>query len=219
MTPLTAIRGYQEQLAKDVSIRASAALSKHVAVIGEETLRVERIVRDLLDLARLEGGGSSLDMQDVSIEALFGRVAARHDAEARSRGARLTTHIDAGAEIVYGDPFRLEQALQNLAANALRHVGEAGEVRLDARLEDGHLLITVRDDGNGISEEHLPFIFDRFYKVDPSRVTASAGSGLGLSIVKAIIERHGGTVTVASTVGLGTVFIIQIPASALVTVL
>ena len=211
MTPLTAARGYQEKLASDPAIRASQALSRYVSIIGDETQRLQHIVGDLLDLAKLEGAATPLDLHDVSIEGLFGRVAARHASEAADRHLHLSTSIEPGAEVVYGDRFRLEQALQNLAANAMRHVGDGGRVVLLARVEDTMTVLSVTDDGAGIAHEHLPFVFDRFYKVDPARPRNSAGSGLGLSIVKAIVERHGGTVSVSSTHGVATTFRISLP--------
>jgi signal transduction histidine kinase len=214
MTPLTAMRGYQEKLAADPRVASAPDLLNYASIIGEETLRVEHIVRDLLDLARLEGGGGTLDLQDVFTESLLGRVAARHEATALERGIRIVTHVEPGAELLYGDPFRLEQALQNLAANALRHVGTGGTVSLVARLNDRNVEIAVRDNGPGISPEHRPFIFDRFYKVDPARASGDAGSGLGLSIVRAIAERHGGTVTLTSEPGVETNFTVSVPATA-----
>jgi two-component system sensor histidine kinase BaeS len=110
-----------------------------------------------------------------------------------------------------GDPHRLEQALQNLAANALRHTPPGGHVRLGARRDEGLVRIAVSDSGVGIAPEHLPHVFDRFYKADQSRST-SGGSGLGLSIVKAIVERHGGTISVRSRQGVETVFEVALPA-------
>jgi two-component system sensor histidine kinase BaeS len=110
---------------------------------------------------------------------------------------------------VVGDANRLEQALQNLAANALRHTPSGGTITLSAERAGTHLRIRVEDTGPGIAPEHLPVIFDRFYKADNSRT--SGGSGLGLSIVKAIVERHGGTVTVRN--GQGALFEILLPAT------
>jgi two-component system sensor histidine kinase ResE len=213
MTPLTAVRGFQEKLAADDAIRASAERARYVSIIGDETYRVEHIVGDLLDLARLESAGESLNVEDVSVEALFGRIAARHAADATDRGITLITEVERGAEIVYGDRFRLEQALQNLTANALRHTSSGGSVELRAASTDGQTMISVRDTGVGIAQTHLPFIFDRFYKVDPARTAPSPGSGLGLSIVRAIVERHGGTVSVTSTENVGTVFTIHLPST------
>jgi signal transduction histidine kinase len=211
MTPLTAARGYQEKLASAPAIRASQELSHYVSIIGDETQRLQHIVGDLLDLAKLEGAAAPLEMQDVSVEGLFGRVAARHASEAADRNLRLSTSIEPGAEIVCGDRFRLEQALQNLAANAMRHVRDGGSVMLQATVQDTMTVLAVTDNGGGIASEHLPFVFDRFYKVDPARPRNSAGSGLGLSIVKAIVERHGGTISVSSEHDVATTFRISVP--------
>ena len=139
-------------------------------------------------------------------------MAARHEPDARLKGVLLTTTVDTGAEILYGDPLRLEQALQNLAANALRHTPPGGEVELRAEIQGDHVFLSVRDNGLGIPDEHLPFVFDRFYKVDQARTgSAAAGSGLGLSVVKAIVERHGGTVSATSVPNVATVFTVRLP--------
>jgi signal transduction histidine kinase len=116
--------------------------------------------------------------------------------------------VGAGAAHVAGDPDRLEQALQNLAANAMRYAPRGSTIELRARPLPGALAVTVTDRGPGIPREHLPHVFDRFYKGDAAR-TQTGGSGLGLSIVKAIVERHGGTISVESQPGR-TVFEINL---------
>ena len=170
---------------------------------------MEQIVGDLLDLARLEGGGGQLKREFVDMTALFERVAARHERELGDRRIRLVRTVHPGTSVA-GDANRLEQALQNLAANALRHTPDGGEVGLSAEPAAGKVRIVVRDSGPGIAPEHLLLIFDRFYKADAAR--ASGGSGLGLSIVKAIVERHGGTITVRNE--RGAVFEILLPSDA-----
>jgi signal transduction histidine kinase len=193
MTPLTAMRGYVETLSMpELQIDGDTG-RRYLAIVTEETHRLERIIGDLLDLARLEGGGGTMRRERVGVRALFERVAARHERESRERGVTMVQRVSDGATEVTGDPDRLEQALQNLAANALRHVGESGTITLAAAPAERGIRLTVRDTGPGIAPEHLPLIFDRFYKVDAAR-KASGGSGLGLSIVKAIVERHGGTI-------------------------
>jgi signal transduction histidine kinase len=208
MTPLTAMRGYIETLGMPELRIDGPTRERYMGIVTEETHRLERIIGDLLDLARLEGGGTAMKRERVDVAALFSRVAARHERELLGRGIRLVQRVDPPAGHVVGDADRLEQALQNLAANALRHTPEGGEITLTAtRAEDGTLL-TVRDTGPGIPVEHLPLIFDRFYKADAAR-RAVSGSGLGLSIVKAIVERHGGRITARNDGG--AVFEIVLP--------
>ena len=144
----------------------------------------------------------------VDVKAIFMRVAARHERELQERSVRLVQRVEAGAEVVVGDSDRLEQALQNLAANALRHTPEGGEIILSSSVGPDVSTLTVRDTGPGIPDEHLPLIFERFYKVDAAR-KAAAGSGLGLSIVKAIVERHGGRISAKND--NGAVFEIVLP--------
>jgi signal transduction histidine kinase len=212
MTPLTAVRGYVETLTMPGLGLDEATRMRYFGVVEQETARLERIVQDLLDLARLEGGGGGLERQDVAVESLFGRVHDRHEQAARARQVTLVSIIEGGGELVFGDPLRLEQVLQNLAANALRHTPVGGTIELRAEpAGEGLVALTVRDTGEGIPPEHLASIFDRFYKVDASRGTAAGGSGLGLSIVKAIVERHGGTVHAESAPGRGTTMRVVLP--------
>jgi two-component system OmpR family sensor kinase len=208
MTPLTAMRGYIETLSMSELRLDDTTRERYMRIIDEETRRLERIIGDLLDLARLEGGGTTFRREQVDVGALFARVATRHEREMHARRIELDHDIDGGAEVVDGDPDRLEQALQNLAANALRHTPDGGTVTLRAAPVAEGVRLTVRDTGPGIPPDHLPLIFGRFYKADVSR-RAAAGSGLGLSIVKTIVERHGGTITARND--NGAVFEITLP--------
>jgi signal transduction histidine kinase len=211
-TPLTSIRGYAETLALPAFAPASPQGRQAVHVVGVEAQRLERIVNDLLDLARLDAGATAIETGPVPVRDLFTRVQERHGPAAAAAGITLDAQVEAGAEVVTGDAVRLEQVVQNLTANALRHVPAGGHVSLRAQRDAGAVVITVQDDGEGIAAEHLPHVFDRFYKADASR-GAAAGTGLGLSIVKAIVERHGGTVEARSTPGVATVFDVRLPAA------
>jgi two-component system sensor histidine kinase BaeS len=218
MTPLTAIRGYAETLGLPQFLPQSKEGQRAVKVIHEEGERIERLVKDLLDLARFEAGGISLALENVDVDEIFERVSERHAQAAQDKG--VTIVIDPHDDIrMVGDPHRLEQAVQNLASNALRHTPPGGTIRLGASRDNGEVKVTVADTGVGIPAQHLPHVFDRFYKADQSRSQpgrrslgeGGAGSGLGLSIVKAIIDRHGGSVSVRSHPG-ETVFEIVLPA-------
>lgn len=208
MTPLTAMRGYIETLTMPEVQLDPQTRQRYMGIITDETHRLEQIIGDLLDLARLEGG-MTLRRERADVEQLFTRVAERHERETTSRRIALTTRVDAAAKSVIGDADRLEQALQNLAANALRHTPDAGQIHLTAERQGHEVVLTIRDNGPGIPSEHLPLIFDRFYKTDLSRKAAGGGSGLGLSIVKAIVELHSGTISVRND--NGAVFEVRLP--------
>ena len=208
MTPLTAMRGYIETLSMSELNLDDKTRERYLAIVTEETHRLEQIIGDLLDLARLEGGGTTIRRDRVEVAGLFSRVSARHEREMAQRTIRLVQNVAPAADHVTGDRDRLEQALQNLAANALRHTPDGGAITLSSAATADGILLTVRDTGPGIPQEHLPLIFDRFYKADASR-KAAGGSGLGLSIVKTIVERHGGTISARNDGG--AVFEIRLP--------
>ncbi len=225
-TPVTAVRGFLETLTMPEVTLDEETRSRYLRIIGDETARLEHLIGDLLDLARLEGGGGTLRHDPVPIEQIFARVAQRHERALEQAGVSIQTTIEPDAGVVFGDQDRLEQAFQNLAANAIRFAPRGSAVRLRSTLCAGGpgngaetppaIAITVEDEGPGIPPEHLPHVFDRFYKADTSRApseesrAAEGGSGLGLSIVKAIVERHGGRVSVASRPGR-TVFEVWLP--------
>jgi two-component system sensor histidine kinase BaeS len=210
-TPVTAMRGYLETLQMPELTLDEATRTRYLGIISDETNRLERLIGDLLDLARLEGGGGVLTLDRVAVADLFARVLARHERACQTATVSLETVIAPGAETVVGDRDRLEQAVQNLAANAIRYAPPGTAIALAARPREGGIALTVTDQGRGIPPEHQPHVFDRFYKADPSREGVSGGSGLGLSIVKAIVERHGGTISVTSVPGR-TVFEMRLPA-------
>jgi two-component system OmpR family sensor kinase len=211
-TPLTAMRGYIETLRMPEVVLDAERRDRYFETIDRETRRLERIVKDLLDLARYEHGGVVLQRRVFDIERLFENVAGRHERDAHTKGVAMRIHVDAQADQVVADPDRIEQAIENLVGNALRHTPAGGTITLRATQADGVATLSVSDTGVGISPEHLSNVFERFYKVDTARAAESAGSGLGLSITKAIVERHGGTIRVTSHPG-HTTFTIVLPQS------
>jgi two-component system OmpR family sensor kinase len=211
------MRGYLDTLMMTEMQLDDATRARYLGIVADETSRLERLIGDLLDLARLEGGGGTLAVDAIAVEQLFARVTARHERACMEADVTMSAILEPGAETVHGDRDRLEQALQNLAANALRYSPPGSAIELRARPVSGGVAFTIADHGPGIAPEHLPHVFDRFYKAEESRVSrhgsapVSHGSGLGLSIVKAIVERHGGHITVQSEPGR-TVFELVIPA-------
>jgi len=209
-TPLTAMRGYIETLRMPEVALDADRRDRYFETIDRETLRLERIVRDLLDLARYEHGGIVLQRRVFDIERLFDNVVGRHEREAQTKAVAIHSDVDPGADQVVADPDRIEQAVENLVSNALRHTPSGGTIALGASQADGLAILSISDSGGGIAPEHLPHVFERFYKVDAARASESTGSGLGLSITKAIVERHGGTIRVTSDPGR-TTFTILLP--------
>ena len=187
---------------------------KYLGIAAREAHRLERLIGDLLDTARLEAGGGELDPEDVDIGELFDRVIAHHEFERLTRKIQIEATVDNGARLVFGDPFRLEQALVNVTANALRHSPDGGRIALAAVSTDAEMVaMTVTDWGDGIAPDDLPLIFDRFYKARAFRGDSQrdGGSGLGLSIVRAIVTRHGGRVGATSVPGQGTTIRLELP--------
>jgi signal transduction histidine kinase len=213
MTPLTAILGHLETLTMaEVRLDDERRL-RHVAITTREAKRLERLIGDLLDMARLEAGGGDLEIQRVGTRDLFEQVVAHHEHDCRARNICIVSSVQDGAETFDADPFRLEQALENVTANAIRYTPDGGTITLKAERTGGSVALTVTDEGEGIAAEHLPHIFDRFYKTASAKGIASRGSGLGLSIVKAVVARHGGRVSAESAVGRGTTIRLELPAA------
>jgi signal transduction histidine kinase len=200
-TPLTVVRGFAETLADDdppADVRRQFAES-----IAGHTRRMQRLVDDLLDLSRIESGGWVPDPQLVELAAVVGDDISAARATADRRGIELTVELAADATAVVADPVALRQVVGNLVENALRHTA-TGRVTLSTRRERGGVTVSVRDTGCGIAPEHLPRIFERFYRVDPARSREQGGTGLGLSIVKHLVEAHGGRVRAESVLDAGT---------------
>ena len=199
-TPLANVRGWVEA-AQDGVVGTDDRL---LASLHEESLHLQRLVDDLHDLALGDVGELRLDPQPIDLQDFLDQVATSFRATA---GATLEVSVEPGARIE-ADPVRMRQAVGNLVANALRHTSGGGRVTL--RGAPG--TVVVADTGEGIPADELPFVFDRFRRVDPSRSRATGGSGLGLAIVRQIVESHGGTATIRSTPGEGTEVTLTLPA-------
>lgn len=205
-TPLTAIRGYLETLAMPEAVPDAATRDRYLRIVTDETQRLQAIIGDLLDVARLEGGAAGLQMQDVDVASLFARARERHEGAVAERGVAFDAIVYEGASAVRGDERRLEQVLQNLVANAVRHTPAGGRIHLAATREGELVRLRVRDTGPGIPESQLTRIFERFARVEEARDSSSGGSGLGLAIVAAIVEAHGGTVEASNAPDGGACF-------------
>ena len=200
-TPLTVISGFAETLL-DPDITPEQR-KQFVGTIQSNVVRMQRIVDDLLDLARYESGGWIPNPISVDVNGAASEALALVQAEAARRSLELCVEISPGAERVTADPTALRQILQNLVENAVRYT-PSGNVTILAQRNENGTVISVRDTGIGIQREHLPRIFERFYRVDAGRSREVGGTGLGLAIVKHLAEAHGGSVRATSTIGSGT---------------
>ncbi len=176
----------------------------------EETDRMRAIVEDLLVLARMDEGALPLATEPVELSALAGGVLATMCPLAEQRSVRLAL-ADAADATVTGDADRLRQVVRNLVDNAIKHAPPQGHVSVEVRTEGAFAEVSVADDGPGIAAEHLPRLFDRFYRVDDARTRGNGGSGLGLAIVRELVEAQGGRVWVRSGKRGGAVFGFALP--------
>jgi two-component system heavy metal sensor histidine kinase CusS len=190
--------------------RTSAEYQDTLEVVVEEGERLSRMVSSMLFLARADNAKQQVRLQRVSTTTEFGKLVDFFEIVAEEHGVTLSTQGDMTLE---ADPMLLRQALSNLVANALRHTERGGHIRLRARAAGSAAALDVIDDGCGIAAQHLPRLFDRFYRADAAR-SAPDSTGLGLSVVRSIAELHGGSVSVSSTLGQGTTFTLLIPSSA-----
>jgi len=209
-TPLTTMRGYLDTLDMPEIVLDEDKRRRYVDTARRETIRLERIVSDLLELARFENGVAAIAPRVVAVERVLSGVARRFERDAAAANVTIRTRVDPAADQIVADPDRLDQALSNLVVNALRHTPPGGAIALEAAATAGGCELRVIDSGTGIAAEHVAQVFERFYKVDSSRTSGPAGSELGLSIAKAIVERHGGTIAVTSQPGR-TAFVITLP--------
>jgi two-component system, OmpR family, sensor histidine kinase ResE len=209
-TPVAMLQGYSEALIDDIAGNEEER-KEIIKIINEESLRMGRLVNELLDLARLESGSMSLTFDDVQLNSYIERIGRKFFGLAKENNVHLEVQVNTDKDIYRFDPDRIEQVLTNLIDNAIRHTPEEGLVELKVTSGQNGLILEIKDNGSGIPSEDLPFVFERFYKADKARTRGSSGTGLGLAIAKNIIDAHKGTISVWSELGKGTVFTINLP--------
>lgn len=208
-TPIAAIQGSAEGLMDGV-LPANAETFQQ---IYHEALRLARLVNDLQELSRVEAGAYELNLQPVDLGDVFATVSKRMKSAADDKRINLTLSLPANLPRVLADEDRLLQIMTNLLGNALQYTPPGGSVTVSVGAPaDGQVQVSVRDTGIGIPAEHLPYVFDRFYRVDKSRSRQHGGSGIGLTIARHLVEAHGGRIWVESPgEGQGSVFHFTLP--------
>lgn len=214
-TPLTSLEGLSEMLLIGADRGDTRVVQRTVRSMHGELRRLGRLVADLLTLSRLDSTTPTITLKVVDPCALLAGIVEQMTPVAEAKGVSLSMRCDAGVEaaVLRADPDRLKQVLLNLLDNALRYTPAEGEVRVwaAADVSGAWLQIGVQDTGQGISPEDLPHVFDRFYRGDLSRARATGNTGLGLSIARAIVQSHGGSISVQSSPGQGAFFNIMLP--------
>lgn len=208
-TPLTSIRGYAETLLESDGLLNDNARD-FLQVIRRNAERMGRLTEDLLVLARVESGEEKLDVRPQDARQLLAEAASSLQENARAAQVELTVENIPDWSVL-ADSYAVQQVFGNLISNALRYAQSGKKIVVGAQERENGIEFFVRDYGPGIASEHLPRIFERFYRVDKARSRESGGTGLGLAIVKHIVLNHGGTVRVESTVGHGTTFFFLLP--------
>lgn len=214
-TPLTVIKGTVETL-EDGAVDDLAGRGKLLHSMNLETNRLIKLVNDLLVLTRSDAGALSLDIQSFDLDELIQTRCDIMEPLAIQRGVLLKQEISADLQpLVMGDPNRTSQVLDNLLNNAIRYAPRDSNIMISLENHESQIQCSVIDQGPGISGEHLPRIFERFYRVEKSRDRESGGSGLGLAIARALIEAQGGSIQAQSIIGVGTTITFQLPAAKL----
>jgi signal transduction histidine kinase len=210
-TPLTSMRAVLEALA-DGMVDDPETVQRYYRVAQQDIRSLSHLIDDLFDVSQIDAGGLQLDVAPNSIGDLISDTIERFSETARRQNVQLAGEVQAGTDPVRMDAPRIGRVLANLTSNALRHTPAGGQVHLAARRTASGIEVEVRDTGEGIRPEDLPYVFDRFYRGEKSRSRATGGAGLGLAIARGIVEAHGGSIRVESEAGHGARFVFVLPA-------
>jgi two-component system phosphate regulon sensor histidine kinase PhoR len=207
-TPLTAIKGYAEALLDDAD--DVEAREKFLDIIHRHATRMERLVKDLLRLARLDAGQESVELVPCDVGGLLKGIANDFEPIAAQKEQTIAVEVARDVSTLVTDSAKLHDIARNLIENAVNYTPQGGAIEVRATAVDGHFQLTVADTGHGIAPDDLPRVFERFYRVDKSR-TGPGGTGLGLSIVKHLAQVLGGEVTASNQPGGGALFTVTLP--------
>ena len=215
-SPLTSIKGFADLL--PVAGPLNEQQTHFLGKIQHGVETVTEMVTDLLDLGRIEAE-VRMEMEPCDVAAIIEKAVAGQRNHAELKNQALDVHVVPDLPGVLGNRLRLGQAVSNLVSNSVKYTPEGGHIAVSVSVEDGQVVVRVKDNGIGIPPDDLPHVFDKFYRVDSPETAEIIGSGLGLSIVKTIVEKHRGRVWVESecgwktSVGVGTTFTIVLPAA------
>lgn len=204
-TPLTSVRGYVEAILDGV-IKDKEEERRHLSIILKETLRMHRLVNSLLDLSRIESGQIKIDKKELNISEVINRTVIKLKPIIEDQELQLVIDIPENLPMAFGDNDLIEQVIINYITNAVRFTPADGSITVKAEQNKDEVYVHIIDTGIGISPENLTKVWGRFYKIDETRQLSKEGAGLGLSLVKEIIELLGGRTWVESELGKGSIF-------------
>ena len=211
-TPINVMIGYLELLEEGIYGEIPPNQKEVLETIKKQANTLTRLVKRLLDISRFEASGGKLDVRQVELRRFFTTLESSFSVLASQRDITFSVdHHEPLPATVHWDEDRINEVLGNLLSNAFKFTKRGGRVTLTVAPEDDHVVISVADTGAGIPPEQLPHIFDKFFQADNQAAAATKGTGLGLAIAKEIVEAHGGQITVDSTVGEGTTFVVTLP--------
>lgn len=206
-TPITYLEGYAK-VVKNRLYTTEEEKDRYLDIIYQEGVRIQHLVDDLFELAKMEEGKVSLSMEWVDLKDVVDQAVQTVSLKAKEKGLELIVHSSEDIPLIRADGKRMEQIILNLLENAIRYT-ENGHIDVHLHCTSSTLSLSIKDTGIGIPEDELPYIFDRFYRIEKSRSRTTGGTGLGLSIVKKLVELHGGSIEVSSTRDIGTCFTVQ----------
>ena len=214
-TPINVIIGYLELLQEGIYGELTPKQKEVLLTINKQSQSLTRLVKRLLDISRFEASGGKLEVREVDLQRLLTTLESSFTVLANQRDIAFSVNHSRGLPPkVYWDEDRINEVLGNLLSNAFKFTPRGGKVALDVAPLDDTVVVSVRDNGAGISASHLPHIFDKFFQADNQAQAATKGTGLGLAIAREIVEAHGGKITVESRVGQGTTFVVTLPVEA-----
>ncbi|RCW43428.1 two-component system histidine kinase PnpS [Paenibacillus prosopidis] len=209
-TPITAVKGFAETLLGG-AVNDEETARSFLQIIYDESDRLNRLIGDILELSKIESRRVPLSFSPVEVDSFISKSVKLMESEASRKNIELSMNIEQGL-YVEADEDRLRQIVMNLLSNGINYTPDGGRVSVKVEgVGDDHIRISISDSGIGIPKKDLPRIFERFYRVDKARSRSSGGTGLGLSIVKHLVELHKGTISVTSSLGVGSTFIIELP--------
>ncbi|WP_088105423.1 sensor histidine kinase [Halalkalibacter urbisdiaboli] len=208
-TPITYLEGYANVLKKEL-YQTEEEKEKYLDIIEAEAKHLTRLIEDLFELSKLEEGKITLQEELIDIDEIIENVENRVALKATEKGLTLDIQRLEGTPFLYGDGLRMEQIIYNLLNNAIKYT-DKGSIKVSVNTTSHDVVITIEDTGKGMPKEDLPYIFERFYRIEKSRSREHGGTGLGLAIVKQLVELQGGKIQVSSDLGAGTRFELMFP--------